>query len=565
MKKHLKILILLPFIFYSTISFGQSDEKEFQEQHKRLFKNEQKIKPYIQKIVDEMTNGVHAEIEGEKIYAKDVLVKFYQYIDYTPAWENFEVLQDAVKALEGSYFDGLLPTDYHVDVMISIIEKIKVMENKGDIDYEWVAKFDLLMTDAIMLYGYHLLDGKIDPHDLDVQWNFGYTELPGGDGKKLAEAINNGTLIKELHKLRPDTPAYGDLMNVLAKYRSVAEKGGWGYVPDGGKIDPRDTDPRISSIRKRLKITGNLTDTTNLANETYDPVLEKDIRYFQERHGLDNDGIIGKATFAALNVSVEKRIDQIRVNLERYRWVVHNLSEDYIVVNIARFKAYVVKNSEVIHSTNVQVGTHYNKTPVFKSILKYIEFNPTWTVPRSITVKEMIPKMKKDHNYLQSKNMVLLDGSGNIVPMSYVDFNSISPSNFPYTIRQEPGPGNALGEVKFIFPNQYSVYLHDTPSKYLFNKSSRSFSHGCIRTQNPIALAEVLLEGTEWDKKKIQESLDSKKTSRAYFNEPVDVLLLYWTVGVYQEKSIFFFPDIYNRDQAILNKLNKDVENVVFE
>ncbi|MCK5692652.1 MAG: L,D-transpeptidase family protein, partial [Bacteroidales bacterium] len=332
----------------------------------------------------------------------------------------------------------------------------------------------------------------------------------------------------------------------------------------GGKIDPGDSDPRISQIRRRLEITGDLSDLNNINSELYDPALKKDILYFQERHGLEADGVIGKASFAAMNVPVDIKINQIRINLERYRWVTHNLSENFIIVNIARYRAYVVKNSERVFETNVQVGTDLNKTPVFKSRLQYIEFNPTWTVPRSITVKEMIPKIKKDHNYLTDRNMVLLDGSGKVVPMSSVDFSGISANNFPYTIRQEPGPGNALGEVKFIFPNKYAVYLHDTPSKYLFGKAKRSFSHGCIRTQNPLDLAEVLLEGSVWDKQKIRETLDSKKTTRALFDEPIDVLLLYWTAGLYQQKSVFFYPDIYERDAQILMKLDRDVEKVAF-
>jgi murein L,D-transpeptidase YcbB/YkuD len=362
------------------------------------------------------------------------------------------------------------------------------------------------------------MEGKIDPHSLDVQWNFGYAELPGGDGKSLAEAIANHTLLQELHGLRPNIPSYGLLMRELAEYRTIAENGGWETVKAGGKIDPGDSDPRISQIRRRLEITGDLSDLNNINSELYDPALKKDILYFQERHGLEADGVIGKASFAAMNVPVDIKINQIRVNLERFRWVTHNLSENFIIVNIARYRAYVVKDSERVFETNVQVGTDLNKTPVFKSRLQYIEFNPTWTVPRSITVKEMIPKIKKGPKYLTDRNMVLLDASGKIVPMSSVDFSTISANNFPYTIRQEPGPGNALGEVKFIFPNKYAVYLHDTPSKYLFGKAKRSFSHGCIRTQNPLDLAEVLLEGSVWDKQKIRETLDSKKTTRALFD-----------------------------------------------
>ena len=556
--------IILVQLLGSISLTAQERDKDLKKQHQRLYKNAERITPHIQALVNDLSKGELVEIESEKIYATSILEEFYQQMGYAPAWKDFEALQQAIQALEGSYDDGLLPVDYHVDVLSSIVDKIEDTKDQGAVNYEWVAKFDLLMTDAILLYAFHLMDGKIDPHSLDVQWNFGYAELPGGDGKALAEAIQNRTLLQELHALRPDIPSYSSLMRELAEYRIIAENGGWGTVEASGKIDPGDNDSRIPQIRRRLEITGDLSDLNNMNSDEYNQTLEIDVKYFQERHGLEADGVIGKASFAAMNVPVEEKIDLIRINLERFRWVVHSLTDYYIVVNIAHYRAYVVKNNEIVFETKVQVGTDLNKTPVFKSQLQYIEFNPTWTVPRSIIVNEMIPKIKQGPKYLTDRNMVLLDGSGSVVPMSSVDFDAVSGNNFPYSVRQEPGPGNALGQVKFIFPNQYAVYLHDTPSKYLFDKANRSFSHGCIRTQNPIDLAEVLLEGSKWDKQKITEILDSKLTTRALFDEPIDVLLFYWTAGLYQQKSVFFYPDIYDRDALVLKKLNKDVEKVAF-
>lgn len=348
----------------------------------------------------------------------------------------------------------------------------------------------------------------------------------------------------------------------LAIYREIAENGGWGTIDEGGKIDPGASDPRIPLIRKRLQITNDLSNITDLESTIYDTELEKDIRSFQDLHGLAVDGIIGKGSFVALNISVEKKIDMLRINLERARWVMHNVPEEYLIVNIARYKAYVMKNDEVVHETNVMVGKTFHQTPVFRSKLQYIEFNPTWTVPVSITRNEMIPKIKKDHEYLKKKNMVLLDDAGNIIDQSKIDFSTISAYNFPYTIRQEPGPGNALGEVKFIFPNQHSVYLHDTPAKSLFSQAKRSFSHGCIRTQNPLDLAEFLLQGTEWNKAKIDELIASKETKRVFLNPQLDVFLLYWTTGLIDTEKIFYLPDIYSRDQPILDKLNQKVKTV---
>lgn len=562
--RYICISLMFMLLVPSPRVHGQNWDNNLKKPYQRYYKDVHKITPHLKTLVNDLSNGERVEIENEKIYSGSVLTQFYQHRDFAPAWKDFEVLKQAITALEESYTEGLLPEDYHLDVLNTIFDKIKQSENQEELNHEYVARFDLLLTDAILLYAFHLMDGKVDPHSLDVQWNYAYAELPGGDGSRLAEAIKNHSLLEEIHALRPAIPGYKVLMRELAEYRIIAKSGGWGKISAGGKIDPGDSDPKIPKIRGRLEISGDLSDLNNMNSEVYDESLEMDIRKFQEMHGLDVDGVIGKASFAALNEPVEDKIEQIRVNLERARWVSHNLSEDYILVNIARFRAYAIIDSKEVFDTNVQVGTEVNKTPVFKSQLKYIEFNPTWTVPRSITVKDLIPKIKKDHNYLSDRNMVLLNASGKVVPMSSVDFDKISSNNFPYTIRQEPGPGNALGEVKFIFPNKYAVYLHDTPSKYLFGKAKRSFSHGCIRTQNPIGLAEVLLEGSDWDKQKIQKTLDSKQTTRAYFDKHIDVLLLYWTTGTNLEGSVFFFPDIYKRDKKILDKLDRDVEKVVF-
>jgi murein L,D-transpeptidase YcbB/YkuD len=297
----------------------------------------------------------------------------------------------------------------------------------------------------------------------------------------------------------------------------------------------------------------------------YDTYLKKDIRSFQNSHGLDVDGVIGKGTFTALNIPVEKKIDMLRVNLERARWIMHNVPKEFLIVNIARFKAYVIRNDSIIHRTNVMVGKTFHKTPIFRSKLQYIEFNPTWTVPVSITRNEMIPKMKKDHEYLNKKNMVLLDRSGNIVDQSQIDFSTISANNFPYTIRQEPGPWNALGEVKFIFPNKHSVYLHDTQSKSLFSRANRTFSHGCIRVQNPFDLAEVLLQRTDWNRDKIDELVASKETKRVFPEHQIDIFLLYWTTGLMDTDKIFYLPDVYERDQPILKMLDQKVKSVRIE
>ncbi len=553
---------LLIFLVLNTAVQSQQTETSLEEYYQVLYKNQDKITTFIRQDIDKLKQDNILEFEGEKILSKEFLPRFYEERDFRPAWSNFKSFDEAVLAIEGSYLDGLLPSDYHAETLVKIADRIMSQSNQNKVDYKWVAEFDILLTDAIFLFAFHLYDGKTDPYSLDLNWNFGYNDLPDSAPEGLTLAIEERSLTQTLDKLRPDFRGYKSLMNELALYRLIAENGGWGTIEEGGKIDPGTSDQRIPLIRKRLLKTNDLSNPADMESAIYDADLEKDFRSFQDRHGLDVDGIIGKGSFAALNIPVEKKIDMLRVNMERARWVMHNVPEEFLVVNIARYKAYLMKNDTVMHETNVMVGKTFHQTPVFRSKLQYIEFNPTWTVPESITRNEMIPKIKKDQNYLKNKNMVLLDQTGGIVDQSTVDFSAISVNNFPYVIRQEPGPGNALGVVKFIFPNKHSVYLHDTPSKSLFSQANRSFSHGCIRTQNPLDLAEILLEGTDWNRTKIDELLSSKKTQRVFPPHKIDIFLLYWTTGLIDTEKIFYLPDVYNRDQPILDKLNQKEKSV---
>jgi len=300
-----------------------------------------------------------------------------------------------------------------------------------------------------------------------------------------------------------------------------------------------------------------LSNPDSVSSSVYDKQLEIDIKAFQSVHGLDADGIIGVGTFRELNVPVEDRIASIRINLERVRWVARTMPDSYIIVNIAAFTLVMVRDNQVVFTTPVVVGKPLNKTPIFRDRMRYIDFNPTWTQPTSIIKNETIPKLKKDSTYLEKEHLVLLDSKGNLVPTSKLDMKNLSASRFPYIVRQEPGPWNALGEIKFMFPNKYDIYLHDTPSKSLFSRGSRAYSHGCIRVSKPKDLAVKLLEGTEYDRKKIDEVIATQETTRVLLPEPIDILLMYWTSGIDINGKLFFVPDIYERDQAVLKELDR--------
>jgi murein L,D-transpeptidase YcbB/YkuD len=254
---------------------------------------------------------------------------------------------------------------------------------------------------------------------------------------------------------------------------------------------------------------------------------------------------------------VETRIDQIRVNLERGRWVLHDLEDTFLIVNIAGFLVAYVKDHAVVWQSRVQVGKPYRKTPVFKAEMKYLVFNPTWTVPPTILAKDLLPAVQRNPTYLKDNKIRVLETNGKAVDPSTLDWSKYTARNFPYMLRQDPGTNNALGVVKFIFPNKHLVFLHDTPSKSLFEKETRTFSSGCIRVEEPLALAELLLDDpATWNRARINEVIQSQETKTVYLRQPLPVLLLYWTAMVEADDQVHFMPDVYSRDAAILEDLN---------
>jgi len=286
----------------------------------------------------------------------------------------------------------------------------------------------------------------------------------------------------------------------------------------------------------------------------FDPAVEDAVKAFQERHGLDVDGAIGAKTVAAMNVPVQERIEQLRVNLERQRWYVHENRGEFIVTDIAGFNVYLVRDDVVIWDAKVQVGKAYRQTPVFKDMIRYLEFNPTWTIPPGILRRSILPNLKKDPDYLDKKGYLLLTQDGKRVDPKTVDWASIK--TMPYIVREPPGPDNALGLVKFMFPNKHMVYLHDTNHREQFSASSRTFSSGCVRVERPFELAEKLLAGQkDWDRRKIDAVVASGKTTRVNLEKPMRVVIAYST-AVARDGRVFFREDVYNRDAKVSNALD---------
>jgi murein L,D-transpeptidase YcbB/YkuD len=312
------------------------------------------------------------------------------------------------------------------------------------------------------------------------------------------------------------------------------------------------TDERVPALARRLAVTGDLpAEAATAATTLYDGTLASGVRRFQDRHGLAGDGVVGRGTLAALNVPVEARIEQIRANLERARWVFYDPESEFLVVNVAGFRLYVVRRGQVVFSTRVQVGRPYRQTPVFRAEMTYLVLNPTWTVPPTIFRQDILPELRRNPGYLATRNIDLLDRDGRAVDPATVDWSGRS---FPYQLVQRPGPTNALGRVKFMFPNEHFVYLHDTPSRDLFERDNRAFSSGCIRVEEPFELAELLL-GEGWTRDRLDALLATQQTKTVFLTQPMTVMLLYWTAEVDDGGRVLFRPDIYTRDAAVIAAL----------
>jgi L,D-transpeptidase YcbB len=284
---------------------------------------------------------------------------------------------------------------------------------------------------------------------------------------------------------------------------------------------------------------------------------------FQRRNGLTADGIVGRGTIEALNISVDDRIASIEANLERWRWLSDDLGERYIKVNIANFELQAIEEDRIVFQSEAIVGRPFRKTPVFSSLITFLVFNPDWTVPNTILINDIVPAVIRNPDYLASRGMKVLRSDGAEVNPASIDWQSVTLGNFRYRIRQEPGPDNALGRVKFMFPNQYSVYIHDTPVRNLFSQTDRSFSSGCIRIYKPLEFAEYLLrDNPAWTPTQIKSQLDLERMRTVNLNKPVPVHMLYLTAWADDDGVVFFRRDIYDRDQRLLTALSQPPSGV---
>jgi murein L,D-transpeptidase YcbB/YkuD len=521
------------------------------------------MRTYLQSRLEGVSSTSRMQVAGRGLMAIEPLLRFYEQRHYELAWSDEAGpggrADTLLKSIGEAEQEGLRPEDYHYQAIIDLLKEVRQQYRTFlHIDTARLVDLDLLLTDAFLLYGTHLLTGRVNPATIQAQW---YTERRQGDlVQALRQALDTNQIGEVLHAMQPPQAGYLRLKQVLGRYRVLAKQGGWPQVAAGPNMQLGDVDRRVSMLRKRLHITGDLAKTAQRDLDMFDEQVERAVRRFQTRHGLSVDGVVGPATLAALNVPVQDRIKQIRANLERWRWLPHQLGRRHIVVNIARFTLEVVEDDHPVMSMRIIVGRPYRDTPVFSSQITSLVLNPSWNVPPRIAVEDKLPLIRQDSSYLARNHMKVFRGWGSEareIDPTTVNWAKVSAEKFPYRLQQTPGPLNALGQMKFFLPNPFDVYLHDTPSRDLFNRSIRTFSSGCVRVEKPMELATYVLRGTErWTQDLLTATIERGREQAIRVASPVPVHLLYWTAWVEAEGTVHFRDDIYQRDTLLDKALN---------
>ena len=416
---------------------------------------------------------------------------------------------------------------------------------------EWLAEAELRTSLAAILYSRHAQAGRIEPTSLDEE----FLDLkparpdPLAVMKGLANAGDQlGSFLEGFH---PQTEQFRILKQRLADIRGRGPQKDAIRIPNGPQLKPGISHPQVALLRQRLAVpTSSDVMSDSPSEEFYDDSLAEAVRDFQARSGLPGKGIVNAATRDALNKGVKAAdASNILVNMERWRWEPREFGNRYIVVNIPEYLVRVIDNGRLVHEERIVTGSPQHRTPVFSDEMEYVVFNPYWNVPESILLKEILPAVRRNPEFFQRNNLEVVWQGRQTVDPYMVDWEAVNPAKV--SLRQPPGPSNALGQIKFLFPNKHAVYMHDTPTKKLFNENTRAFSHGCMRVRNPVRFAEILLGEQGWSPAKVRQALDTTEDYQVTLDRKVPVHIMYFTLWGDRSGNLKEFGDVYDYDDKL--------------
>jgi L,D-transpeptidase YcbB len=521
-------------------------------------------------------------ISGQSVKSNKSLPALYQSRSFSPIWSGADgalpQAYEMIEVIKESPAEALNPNDYN-------LTQIEQVLSRGT-NPETMAELDLLLTNAYLNYGHDMLYGRVRPEEINLELMF--SETPVSLNELLIKSAAGNNIRESLIGLMPAYPVYAQLRDALVGYREIALSGGWPTVPQGSKLEKGSRGPRVTALRERLKVTGELS-PSSADSDIFDEELNQAVLRFQERNGLYVDGVVGKSTIEYLNVPADARVRQIELTMERFRILPRNMGSRFILVNIANYHLYGIYNNRDSTTMRIVVGKPQWNTPIFSEQMTHMVINPYWNIPPSIFKDDIAPRVKTDPNYMSDRNIQAvglempvieeevtapdeeeLEVADTMEDEEGTEAEKTEPAEHPlyeeyrskvlsgkYRLRQQPGPRNPLGRIKFLFPNKHSVYLHDTPNRGYFKRAQRNFSHGCIRVEKPLDLAEfVLYSDPDWSGQRVQSAIYSGKTKTVHLPEPLPVYILYFTAWANPDGSVSFHKDVYGLDSILANALN---------
>ncbi len=503
-------------------------------------------------------------VGGDLIQAATLVRAFYQDHKYQPAWSRrgkvdaqVESLIESIRAADA---DGLVPEDYHFDAILKNLKELGLLSGGGLPERTSVlSDLELFLTDAFFVLATHLAQGKVDPDSSRAEWEAPCRSLDVL--QLLKDSLASSRIAESLQGLSPQHAYYAGLKRALQRYKEFVRNSAWPRISGGPDLRAGDRGKRVEALKKRLIKEGYESSGGDVPAEVFGWETEQAVCRFQETHGLPQTGIVDEATLKALNVTAEARLNQIEVNLERWRWLPHDLGTRYAIVDAASYELFVVDRFETVMSMKIVVGMLTWQTPVFSSRITDIIINPYWYAPTRVLLKELINYIKADPDYLSRNKMKLMRGWGDEeteIDVKTLDLDKVNAKNLDFYLRQEPGPLNLVGRIKFTMANKYNVYLHDTPYQSDFGQFTRTFSHGCIRIARPVDFSLFLLQDPlEWNAEKISEYIDGEADQAIPVKNPLAVHVFYGTAWPLADGRVQFRPDLYENDKLVAESLHQ--------